>query len=83
MTNSTPDQGSSSPPVEELTYEQALSELEEIVATLESGDHILESALALFERGQALARHCALLLEQAEQKIKLLSGDDLVDYPQD
>jgi exodeoxyribonuclease VII small subunit len=64
-------------PVEDLTYEQALSELESIVAALESGDHALESALAFYERGQALARYCARTLEQAELKIQSLSGDDL------
>ena len=64
-------------PVEDLTYEQALYELESIVAALESGDHALESALAFYERGQALARYCARMLEQAELKIQSLSGDEL------
>jgi exodeoxyribonuclease VII small subunit len=69
-------------PVEELTYEQALAELEGIVAALESGDHALEAALAFYERGQALARYCARLLDQAELKIQSLSGDELVDASQ-
>jgi exodeoxyribonuclease VII small subunit len=69
-------------PVEELTYEQALTELETIVAALESGDHALESALAFYERGQALARYCARLLEQAELKVQSLSGDELADVGQ-
>jgi exodeoxyribonuclease VII small subunit len=68
--------------VEELTYEQALSELESIVAALESGDHALESALSFYERGQALARYCARLLEQAELKVQSLSGDELTDVSQ-
>ncbi len=65
------------PPVEELSYEQALAELESIVASLESGEHTLEEALACFERGQALARHCTTLLDQAELKVQQLSGEDL------
>ena len=69
-------------PVEGLTYEQALAELESIVAALESGDHSLDAAMALYERGQALARHCAQLLDQAELKIQSLSGEDLVDFNQ-
>jgi exodeoxyribonuclease VII small subunit len=66
--------------IEDMTYEQALNELEEIVTNLESDDHSLEQALAMFERGQALARHCAQLLEKAELKIQELSGDELVDF---
>lgn len=78
MTMSSPNERSMIP-VDGLTYEQALSELEEIVAALEAGDHALEAAMALYERGQALARHCAHLLDQAELKIKSLSGEEWVD----
>jgi exodeoxyribonuclease VII small subunit len=70
---------SSNGPLEDLSYEQAIAELESVVAALETGDHPLDAALALYERGQALARHCARLLDQAELKIQSLSGDDLVD----
>ena len=82
MTTSSAMEQPSATPVEELTYEQALAELESIVAALESGDHALESALAYYERGQALARYCARLLEQAELKIQSLSGDELGDVSQ-
>jgi len=68
------------PPVEQLTYEQAFAELEEIVAELESGEHSLDTALAVYERGQALARRCTALLDQAELRIQQLSGDSLVDF---
>lgn len=67
-------------PVENLTYEQALNELESIVLNLESDGHSLEEALAMFERGQTLAQHCSQLLEQAELKIQTLSGEELVDF---
>jgi exodeoxyribonuclease VII small subunit len=67
-------------PVEELSYEQALGELERIVLELESDGHALEEALGMFARGQALARHCSQLLEQAELKIQELSGEELVDF---
>jgi len=46
-------------PLESLPYEQAFSELQIIVAALESEDHPLEQSIALFERGQKLAQHCA------------------------
>ncbi|MBI3160531.1 MAG: exodeoxyribonuclease VII small subunit [Chloroflexi bacterium] len=62
-------------PVEELTYEEAFADLEAVVAALESADHPLEESLALFERGQALARRCAELLEKAELKVQQLTGD--------
>jgi len=68
-------------PVEELTYEQAFAELEELVATLEDDERTLDEALVLFERGQALANHCAALLDKAELKVKQLVGNgDLVDF---
>jgi len=70
---------SNDPAVEELSYEQALAELETIVASLEANKLTLEDALALYERGQALTRHCIELLDNAELRVKKLSGDALVD----
>jgi exodeoxyribonuclease VII small subunit len=67
--------------VENLTYEQAFNELEQIVTALEAGEQSLEVSLALFERGQILAKHCANLLDQAELKVKQLSGEDLLSFP--
>jgi exodeoxyribonuclease VII small subunit len=69
-----------STPVEELTYEQAYAELEGIVAALESEERTLEEAIAQYERGQALAKHCADLLDKAELKVQQLSGDELADF---
>jgi exodeoxyribonuclease VII small subunit len=67
-------------PVEQLSYEAALSELEALVLNLESDEHALEDALAMFERGQVLIQHCAQLLENAELKIQELSGEELTDF---
>jgi len=67
-------------PVEDMTYEQAFNELESIVNDLETDERPLEEALALFERGQEIAHHCAQMLEDAELKVQELSGDDLVDF---
>jgi len=53
----------------DLAFEGALDELEALVARLEAGDLALEQALATFERGVALSRRCAELLERAEQRI--------------
>ena len=65
------------PSIEELTYEQAFSELETIVGKLETDEQTLEEALNLFGRGQALARYCADLLDKAELKVSELSGDEI------
>lgn len=67
--------------VEELTYEQAFEELEGIIMALEAGEHKLEEALTLFERGQALAVRCGLLLDEAELKVQQLNADgELSDF---
>ncbi len=69
------------PPVEELSYEQALAELETIVASLEANKLPLDESMSLYERGQALTRHCVELLDKAELRVKQLSGEVLVDLP--
>lgn len=63
--------------VEALTYEQALAELEEITHRLEETPPPLEETLTLFERGQFLALRCVALLDQADLKLRTLSGEEL------
>ena len=70
----------SSTPIEELSYEQAFAELEAIVAELETEERTLDEAIAHYERGQALAKHCADLLDKAELKVQQLSGDEFLDF---
>jgi len=67
-------------PLENLTYEQALAEMESIVTALESEKRSLDEAMALYERGQLLARYLSDLLDQAELKIQQLAGDRLTDF---
>lgn len=66
-------------PVEDLTYEEALEELEEIVRELESGERDLQVTLKYFERGQELASYCLSLLDEAELKVEEIMEDDEVD----
>ncbi len=66
--------------VEDLTYEAAFTELETIVAALESESRALDESLGLYERGQALSKHCAALLQKAELKVRQLSGEALTDF---
>ncbi len=70
---------SSSKSMDELSYEAAFAELENIVASLESEQRSLDESMKLYERGQALVKHCAKLLDKAELKVKQLSGDTLTD----
>ncbi len=64
-------------PVESLSYEQAMAEMEGIIQKMEGEQLTLEEALALFERGQALAKRCADLLTQAELKVRQLTGQEI------
>ncbi len=61
--------------IESLTYEQAFAELEKVVSSLEDGQATLDESVELFQRGQALAKHCANLLEQARLKVTVLEQD--------
>ena len=70
-------------PVEELSYEEALTELEEIVTQLEGEQNSLEEAIRLFERGQALASRCGVLLEAAELKVKQVVGDVILPFEEE
>ena len=70
--------------VADMTFEQALAELEQIVNQLETGQLALDEALVLFERGQTLAVHCGMVLDRAELKIQTLApsagGSELQDF---
>jgi exodeoxyribonuclease VII small subunit len=61
--------------IEELSFEEALLELEQTVAQLESGNLTLDASLSLFERGRRLAAYCGLLLDKAQLRIEQLTED--------
>jgi exodeoxyribonuclease VII small subunit len=61
---------SESVPVEQMTFEAALKELEQIVSRLEQGEVDLEDSIALYERGQALKAHCEKKLKAAEGRLE-------------
>ena len=63
--------------IEILSFEQALSELEQIVARLESGQAPLEDSIRMYERGAALKAHCEKRLEAARLRVeKIVMGAD-------
>jgi exodeoxyribonuclease VII small subunit len=70
-------------PVEELSYEEALTELEGVVESLEDGQNPLEESMKLFERGQALVTHCSALLESAQLKVQKLAGESIVSFEEE
>ena len=65
------------------SFEAAVSELEAIVQEMESGNLPLEDALARYQRGVGLLRHCQATLGDAEQRVRMLEGDGLTDFPTD
>ncbi len=59
-----------SSPLEKVTFEDALQELESIVASLERGEVSLDDAIVAFERGTQLKSHCQARLEEARLKVE-------------
>ena len=63
--------------IEEMSFETAMAELEQLVTQLERGDVALDASIALYERGAALKAHCEAKLKSAEEKVAAitLNGD--------
>lgn len=66
-----------SSPADDLTYEQAVEELESIIERIESGDIGLEDSIRHYERGSDLLKRCRAILGQAEQRIERLDANAL------
>ena len=62
-----------------LTFELALTELEQVVADMESGKLSLEDSLASYQRGAELLRQCRSRLEDAQQQVRILEDGNLKD----
>ena len=69
------------PVLDNLTFEQALTELEQVVRDLEDGATGLDEALARYEQGIGLLKRCYGQLRQAEQRIALLTGEGAEGQP--
>jgi exodeoxyribonuclease VII small subunit len=64
-------------PVAEMSFEEAMKELEAVVGRLERGDVPLEESINLYNRGDALKKHCEAKLKEAEEKVaKITLGAD-------
>ena len=63
-------------PISEMTFEQAMTELERIVTELERGDVPLEDSISLYEKGAELKKRCETKLKEAEQKVAAITLDE-------
>ncbi|HBZ43652.1 MAG TPA: exodeoxyribonuclease VII small subunit [Maritimibacter sp.] len=62
-------------PVEEMSFEEAMQELETVVGRLERGDVALEESIKLYERGAKLKARCEVKLKEAEEKVAAITLD--------
>ena len=61
--------------IKDMSFEAAMSELETVVGQLESGNVPLEDSIKLYERGDALKKHCEAKLAEAEEKVAQITLD--------
>ena len=72
--------------IENLNFEDSLKELEEIVERLENGQGSLEDAIAAYERGSMLKKHCQAKLDEARLKVEKIilpqdeGGAKVIDF---
>lgn len=62
-------------PIEAMTFEQAMAELEQVVGQLERGDVALEASIDLYDLGAKLRAHCEAKLKDAEEKVAAITLD--------
>ena len=63
-------------PIAEMSFEEAMAALDTVVRELESGEVPLERSIALYERGDALKKHCEARLGEAELKVQKIVAAD-------
>ncbi len=64
--------------INELSFEQAFDQLEDVIARLESGELSLEESVTLYEQGKQLSARCQQLLDDAELRVKKIADDGSV-----
>lgn len=67
--------GEGAPDIAQMSFEDALRALEGVVRDLESGDVPLDKSIALYERGEALRKHCQARLDAAQERIEKIVTD--------
>lgn len=63
-------------PIADLSFEEAMAALEQVVGRLERGEVPLEESIALYERGAALKAHCESKLKDAEAKVEIIRAQE-------
>lgn len=71
------------PALQPASFEEAMAELELLVATMEAGELPLEASVAAYKRGSELVKYCALQLDKVDQQVKVLEGDMLKPFAAD
>ena len=61
--------------IKELSFEEALSELDSIVGDLEQGSSKLDDAITAYERGTLLKQHCEAKLQEARERVEKITMD--------
>ena len=73
----------SAPEQPSTSFEDAMAELEQLVAKRESGELPLEASVAAYQRGSELVKYCAAQLERVERQVKVLEGEMLKPFASD
>jgi exodeoxyribonuclease VII small subunit len=63
-----------------VSFEDAMAELEQLVARMEAGELPLEASVAAYRRGSELVKYCAAQLEKVDSQVKILEGDMLKPF---
>lgn len=63
-------------PISDLSFEEAMAALEQVVGRLERGEVPLEESIALYERGADLRKHCEAKLNAAQEKVELIRAQE-------
>jgi exodeoxyribonuclease VII small subunit len=71
------------PVTQPASFEQAMAELEQLVAQMEAGELPLEASVAAYKRGSELVKYCATQLDRVENQVKVLEGEMLKPFATD
>lgn len=71
------------PASEPASFEQAMTELEQLVTQMEEGELPLEASVAAYQRGSELVKYCAAQLDKVESQVKVLEDDMLKPFAAD
>jgi exodeoxyribonuclease VII small subunit len=63
-------------PLDKMTFEEAMNELENLVESLDKGDVSLDQAISAYDRGSQLKDHCQKKLNEAKMKVEIIQSSD-------